>query len=140
MVMASEKSEGYELRAEHVFRRLFVLIFFLGCFLPGRAAAIFAQIPIEEVVARNPLIVVGELRRIEHSPRTPLYSYDTGYILVEKIIKNCGDNRLDKAGVEIPLAMPSVNNEMHVSTDIRYRVGYRGVWLLHQKDGKYLAD
>lgn len=100
--------------------------------------ACWIDIPLERVVKKKPLVVVGEIQRITLAPKSR-YDYDTAFIKIEHVLKNSGGHQTAKVGAEIPLAMPSVNNESQVSTDLRYSKGQRGVWILDYREGKYWA-
>lgn len=98
----------------------------------------WVDVPLEDVIKASPLVVVGEIKRINAAPKSD-YSYDSAFIMVERVLKNTGTDKVGKAGSEILLAMPSENNKTHISTDIRYRKGQRGVWILEYHKGKYWA-
>jgi hypothetical protein len=105
----------------------------------GIARASWADIPLADVVKQCPVVVVGEIRRIETAPASD-YAFDTALIRVERVLKSTGTNAVEKAGAELPLTMPSTTNKVRESTDILYRQGQRGVWLLQLRDGKYWAN
>lgn len=105
---------------------------------PGAIKACWAAISREEFVRSQPVIVVGEIQRVTVAPKSR-YAYDTAYIKVERVLKNSLKKRGVKAGAELAMTMPSINNEMHTSTDIFYSKGQRGIWFLTPEKRKYWA-
>lgn len=101
------------------------------------AHACWAPVSLEDFVKGHHLIVVGEIQRVTHAPKSRR-AYDTAFIKVERILRS-SVRVTPKVGSDIPLNMPSVNNETHVSTDIHYSKGQRGIWILYFEDGKYHA-
>jgi hypothetical protein len=117
------------------FLAVIVLFFaFALCCLAGS----WKDVPLEAVIKAKPLVVVGEIQRIETAPKSD-YAYDTAFIKIERILKSTATNRVEKVGAEIGLATPSPNNKTQTSRSIRYRKGQRGVWILDYRDGKYWA-
>src|SRR5687767_9886797 len=102
------------------------------------AYACWADIPLEEVIKGNPVVVVGEIQRVARAPKSK-YDYDTAFIRVERVLKSLEAKDKVKVGGEIPLLMPSINNESRMSCELRYEKGQRGVWILKIRDGKYWA-
>jgi hypothetical protein len=109
-----------------------VLVLLLGILVLGKVAhSCWAAWPLEKVVNRNPLIVVGKIEKIEVAqPRGNDRVYDTAFIKVRKVLKNNVKGANIKPGVLIPLSMPSVKNKTRMSTDLTYKQGTDGVWLL----------
>jgi hypothetical protein len=111
--------------------------------MTAETLACWAPVPLERLLADNPVVVVGKITQIDVAPGPAKgqtqQTYDTAYITVVKVLKNTLRNRRIKAGDRLTLAMPSVNRSSRVSTDICYAKGKDGVWILELKDGKYWA-
>ena len=146
-------------------RYILISVFFFLMFSMRVAFACWIIIPLEKVVERKPVVVVGKIVKIEvdkarHNTiyrvarflntmvskitRTRLakpgfYRYDIAYIEVAKILKNELNEPAIRVGFEIPLSMPSINNSVNMSTDIRYKRGTEGVWILEYRDGTFWA-
>ena len=147
-------------RTRQIFISLFLLIFSVQV-----TFACWIIIPLEKVVAGNPVVVVGKIVKIEvdkaprdiiyriarflntvvsRTTRTRLaepgfYRYDIAYIEVAKILKNELRKPAVEVGDQIPLSMPSINNSTRMSTDIRYKRGAEGVWILEYRHGTFWA-
>jgi hypothetical protein len=119
-------------------KTILVSLSLLWVVAPFEIIACWDDVPLETVIKQKPLVVVGGIIRVKTAPSSR-YSYDIAFIKIERVLKNDGTNNLAEVGVEIPLAMPSTNNTVQISTDLRYRLGQRGVWILHFQDGKYWA-
>ena len=114
---------------------LIVTVLFLALSFTARAC--WRSIALEDFVKGKHLIVVGEIQRITTAPKSRR-AYDTAFIKIERVLRS-PLRATPKVGSAIPLSMPSVNNEMHLSWDIHYNKGQRGIWILHFEDGKYHA-
>jgi hypothetical protein len=101
------------------------------------ALACWTPISLEDFVKTKRLIVVGEIQRINYAPKSR-YADDTAFIKVEKVLRS-SVRTAPKVGSEIRLSMPSVNNQDHLSVDVRYGKGQRGIWILDLVEGKYCA-
>lgn len=102
----------------------------------------WADVPLETVVKDSPVIVVGKIERIElPDPPEPSDArrLDIGHIKVRKVLKNALKDFELAPGDTIPLAMPSSLNKMRMSTDLYFKEGTDGVWILDRKDGKFRA-
>ena len=102
------------------------------------AKAMWADVPLEKLVAENPVIVVGEIVEIK-AAELPKQKFDTAFIKVSAVLKNTLKNKNIKVGDKIPLGMPAAGKLM-VSTAIRYKKGQEGVWILEYKDKKFWAS
>ena len=146
-------------------RYILISVFFFLMFSMRVAFACWIIIPLEKVVERKPVVVVGKIVKIEvdkapHNTiyrvalflntivskitRTRLaepgfYRYDIAYIEVAKILKNELRKPVIKVGDQILLSMPSINNTVGSSADIRYKKGKEGVWILQYRDGTFWA-
>lgn len=100
--------------------------------------ASWTDIPLDDVIRKSPVVVVGEVQRISPGP-VGEYAFDTAFIRIERVLKSTGTNEIEKAGSELPLRMPSATNKTRESTDILYRKGQRGIWILKLNEGKYTA-
>jgi hypothetical protein len=115
------------------------------------AVACWQQIPDDKLVAGSPVVVVGEVERIERASILPVRLYmkavraarrlgirvkwrvrlrDTAMIHVEEVLKNGRGDRQVAVGRLVALEMPASCNVLRVSTDIFYKNGQRGVWIL----------
>ena len=106
------------------------------------ALGCWADVPLETVVKDSPVIVVGKIERVElPDPPEPSDArrLDIGHIKVRKVLKNTLKDFELAPGDTIPLAMPSSLNKMRMSTDLYYKEGTDGVWILDRKDGKFRA-
>lgn len=104
--------------------------------------ACWADVPLREILRKNPVIVIGKIIRIDVTAPEKLkdgYGHDTAYIQVSKLLKNTLKDHPIQTGDEIPLSMPSVNNTMKTSIDIRYKKGTNGIWILEKKKGLFWA-
>ena len=72
---------------------------------------------------------------VSQAPGAP---FDIAYIKVGEVLKNELRNRKIQKGDTIPLSMPSAKGTA-VSTNIRYRKGTEGVWILEYKDETFWA-
>lgn len=110
---------------------------------PSVSIACWAAVPLEKLIADNPVIVVGKIEKVDVSPPAKdgkqAVTGDTAHIKVEQVLKNSLAETVITVGDTIPLAMPSQNAKLMVSTDLRYGVGTDGVWILEFKDDKYWA-
>ena len=121
-------------------KKRMIVMFLAAVMLPGLACWI--EIPLDQVVARGHVVVIGEITEIEHAERPEderEYRYDIAQITVQEVLRNTLADQDIEAGGKIPLAMPSVNNVMMISTDIRYGVGRKGIWILWWHDGAFRA-
>ncbi len=99
--------------------------------------AMWVDIPLEKLVADNPVVLVGMIEEISVS-KSPKDKFDIAYIKVAGVLKNELDNRKIKKGEMVPLSMPSAKKVM-ISTDIRYKKGTEGVWILEYEDETFWA-
>jgi len=105
--------------------------------------ACWALVPLDKLVEGNAVIVVGTVESIDVAPApkegAKQSTFDVAQIRVAKVLKNTLADVKIKVGDCLPLSMPSVNRRMRMSTDIQYKKGKSGVWLLERKDGTYWA-
>ena len=101
------------------------------------AKAMWVDIPLEKLVADNPVVLVGMIEEISVS-KSPKDKFDIAYIKVADVLKNELENRKIKKGEMVPLSMPSAKKVM-ISTDIRYKKGTEGVWILEYEDETFWA-
>lgn len=85
-------------------------------------------------------IVVGRLVHIARAGGEADYEYDMGTIKVRKVIKG-GDLLRELVGstARVPLHFPAETNRLRVSTDLRYKKGQAGIWLLTLREGRLMA-
>jgi hypothetical protein len=98
----------------------------------------WADIPLEDFVSRNPLVVQARIVRVDEAPRQR-YGYDTAHLEVISVLKNATGASLAPSQ-QIKLLMPAKRNEVLVSTDIRYSLGESGYWILRKEGEGYKAD
>ncbi len=101
------------------------------------AKAMWVDIPLDKLVADNPVVLVGTIEDISVS-KSPKDKFDIAYIKVADVLKNELENRKIKKGENVPLSMPSAKKVM-ISTDIRYKKGTEGVWILEYEDETFWA-
>ena len=97
----------------------------------GSASAMWADVPLEQLVREADVIVAGEIMRVE-----PAGEFEHAMIRVRKVLKNSLAVHPVEVGTDIPLRMPT---QIRVSTDLQYRKGREGVWLLQYRDGVFLT-
>lgn len=122
-------------------RRIIGCIGMMLCGLwAGNAAACFALVPLEMVVSNSPVVIVGEMIEIKSAkPKEGERAFDIAYIRVEKVLKNTLPNYPIKVGDKMPLSMPSAKNSMMATTDIRYPVKTKGIWILDLENQTFWA-
>ena len=107
----------------------------------GQLFGSWADVPLEEILQNNPVVVVGEIESIDRA--APSDKYDIAYITVSRVLKNTLKDKKIKSGDKIPLSMPAIISQGTVrfalSTDIRYRIGQEGIWILELKDNTFWA-
>ena len=104
--------------------------------------ASWADSPLEEVISGSPVVVVGSIDCIKSadSPQQSQdYRYDTAYIAVSQVLKNTLPDFQIQTEDKIPLSMPAAANPIRISTDIYYKVGTHGVWILERREGTFWA-
>ncbi len=107
----------------------------------------WADVPLEEIVQNSPVVVVGKIEKID--PAEPwkegMRNYDTAYITVSKVLKNTLKDTKITIEDKIPLSMPAIIRQgisglaLALGTDIRYRIGQEGIWILELKDNTFWA-
>jgi len=110
--------------------------------LPIISRACFMMIPLEELVKSSPVIVSGKITAVTVSPQRKGEGpqlQDTGFLRVDRVLKNTLKDFDITVGDRLPLKFPSQNRIMHISTDIVYRKGQEGVWILDYRDGAFYA-
>ena len=116
---------------------LFVFAF-LSQALPAQAC--WEWIPLPAVIGANPVVVTGEITAIDLAEsQADKYVHDTAYITVSEVLKNELAGQTVVVGSRLALSIPSAGNTMQISTDIRYRHGQAGIWILEFRDGSYWA-
>lgn len=103
----------------------------LTCLWTVAVQADFAQVPLEELVKKAATIVEGKVVKVEDAGfMRNGRKYDAAVVEVKSVLK--GDAKLK----EVRIAQPALGG-LSVSTDIRFKVGQEGIWLLNQeKDAK----
>ena len=100
------------------------------------ALASWADVPLDKLIRSEPLIItgkVGEAKPIDWSPvGRPMAVAE---ITVDTVLKNSVPGLELKSGSTVPLLMPA-QGKIRVSTDIIYKEGTEGVWLLDTVKGK----
>ena len=120
---------------------------FLFCFLfMVVGLPLFARwgfIPLETLVKENPLIVSGTIVevKVNPGPEDPegAQLMDTGWIKVEAVLKNSLKGKDVNTGDRLPLLFPSQNRKIIISTDVVYRKGQSGIWILEYRDKAFYA-
>jgi hypothetical protein len=96
------------------------------------AAACWINVTLEGRLREASLVVVGEVVVVERSASGETYDHDRATLAVRRVLKG---GELVPRSRRVVVRFPSVNNQVRVSTDIRYDKGDRGVWLL-TRDGE----
>ncbi len=105
------------------------------------AEACFMSYKPETYARQCPIIVVGEITEIKDPKLDKPYYFDNVQIKVEKVLKDVLKDVEVKPGKSLTVKMPSASNKTMISTDLRYPVGKRGVWLIVlTKDGSLHID
>lgn len=102
------------------------------------ATAMWSDIPLAKLVADNPVILVGKIEKITPAEQ-PESRLDTAHIRVWEVLKNELKDYEIKTGQTVPLSMPAANSKIMVSTDLNYKKGTEGVWILEFKDNAFWA-
>jgi len=95
--------------------------------------------PLSQVVKGSPVVVVGKIEAIDVAKASEERVYDIAHITVSKVLKNTLEGYPIKVGDKLPLSMPSVNNKVQISTDLHFKKGTEGVWILEIKDKTFWA-
>jgi len=106
------------------------------------AVARWAELPLEKVVRQSHVVVIGEITNITVAPppeEIDQYQFDVADITVQEVLLNTLTNQVIKPKQELPLSMPSIRNNVQISTDIRYKIGSKGIWILEFRDKTFWA-
>lgn len=101
--------------------------------------ASWVHVPLEKLVADNPVIVVGKIESFKKDSALlgrPKSEYDTAYITIAEVLKNELEKPTIKPGSKIPLSMP---RQKRLSIDIRYSLGQEGIWILDYRGKTFWA-
>lgn len=105
--------------------------------LARTAGASFIAVPLERLVERNPVVVVGTIKSIEGTGllgrRHP--GWDIAKIQIAKVLKNDAADPAVAVGGTLLLAMP--NNKESITPALRHKKGASGVWILSPANPKY---
>ena len=118
-------------------RELAVIIIIIVACILQTARAMWAYVPLEKLLAENPVVVVGKIEEIKTSETTK-GKVSIAYIKVSEVLKNELKDFKIKVGDKIPLSVPTPSM-ISVSTDINYPKGKEGVWILEYKDKTFWA-
>ena len=106
----------------------------------GPAAACWIKQPLAVTVAGADAILVGRIVAVREAEAGERRAHDVATIRVEQVLKGRPTlQRLGHTARRVALHFPSVNNRVRVSTDIHYRKGQHGIWLLSVDDGRLTA-
>ena len=103
-------------------------------------ATSWIDIPLEERIAQNPVVVIGKIKSIRIAKPSKkydiTYQYNTVYITVSKILKNELKDKIIKKGSRLSIAIPSIINIKG------YSKGYskERIWILDFKDNAFRAE
>jgi hypothetical protein len=85
-----------------------------------------------------PVIVTGTIVDIETPDMLPPRGEDTAVITIHKVHKNIVADQPLRVGSVVRAKMHSFKNQLRVSTDLRYPMGTKAIWLLDfGKDGAW---
>lgn len=95
------------------------------------SSAIWVDIPLDQVIAKADIVVVGKIGKVAafEGPMVGARTHDLGTIDIKEVLK--GDPKLKS----VKLAWPAAAGGIVTSTDLRYRAGQDGIWIL-KKDAK----
>ncbi len=91
-------------------------------------------------VQRARVIVIGEITRVARATGDSTYDHDVGFIRASKVLK--GERSLGSIlgqTKKVPFCFPSIHNRLRVSTDVRFKKGERGIWLLELRQGRFVG-
>ena len=114
----------------------------LAIAVAASALACWVELPLEKVIQQSHVVVIGEITSITIAdpPKTEdQYQFDVADITVQEVLLNTLTNRVIKPKHELPLSMPSTQNKHDISTDIRFKIGQKGIWILELKDKTFWA-
>lgn len=120
-------------------------VLLIGFCLGGVSAAwaMWAAVPLDELLRDNPVVVAGKITKIDVAAAPgkgeSLKTYDTAYLTVSKVLKNTLPRERINPGARLPLAMPAANRRIATSVDLRYRKGIDGIWILEFKSNRFWA-
>ncbi len=106
-----------------------------------RADACWIAMPLRDVIGQSDLVAAGAIVRGEGTIDRGGRLYKVGIIEVKEII--LGDEGADEVRLIWPTGESSDGLRMAISTDISYRIGQDGVWLLRadsENPDLFLAD
>ncbi|MFO8073273.1 MAG: hypothetical protein R6V85_15490 [Polyangia bacterium] len=99
------------------------------------------DVTLEELVRDADAIATGRISRVQRSDSDAAYSYDVATIAVGEVIKGRSLLEREAGGVRrIPLCFPAESNRLRISTDVRWKKGQSGVWLLTLERGRLTAQ
>jgi len=126
-------------RGEDIMKKIanILSILLITCCAVHEANAIWADIPLNELIAENPVVLVGTIEDVRVS-QSSKGKFDTAYIKVAEVLKNTLKKRKIKKEDRVPLSIPSAKG-IAVSNSIRYQKGTQGVWILEYKDKTFWA-
>lgn len=119
-----------------------IMLLVIATLMASTAFACWEDIPLDEVIQNSDVVIIGEITSInvaEPPKQAEQYQYDIAQITVQKVILNTLKNKVIEPNQKLPLSMPSINNKLHLSTDLRYRIGKKGIWILKFQNGKFWA-
>ncbi len=115
-------------------------VFLLTALLPVFSGAAFADTSLARSVRAAHIIVIGEITRIARAEEESVYKHDIAFINARDILRGKKTLRNTIGNTRaVPLSFPSIHNRLHVSTDVRYKTGDLGIWLLQVHDGRIVG-
>ncbi len=106
-----------------------------------RAGAERREVTLEELVREADAIVSGRIVRVERSDSDAAYSHDVATIAVKEVLE--GRSLLEReagSARRVPLCFPAESNRLRISSDVRWKKGQSGVWLLTLERGRLTAQ
>ncbi|MBM3240551.1 hypothetical protein FJZ31_30065 [Candidatus Poribacteria bacterium] len=107
-------------------------------------ATSWIDIPLEERIAKNSVVVIGKIKIIKIAKPSEgydrIYQHDTVYITVSKVLKNELKDKIIKKGSKHSIVIPSLVNELWHWGDIRYKYITEGIWILAFRDNAFRAE
>lgn len=112
----------------------------LASLLLTLAIGCWRDVPLPELIRKRPVIVVGRIAYVARAPAGPTEQDerdDVAFLAVSEVVKAEGVTIAVNA--MLPIQMPAASNRVRTSTDIRFKEGDDGVWLLTRSNGCWLA-
>ncbi len=105
-----------------------IVILFFYFAVPVKSS--WMAIDIVEFAQRSPLIITGKIVKVDYIESDKMREYDYAYIKIDKVLKNVFKDLPLKYGDTLKVLMSPVRVSGWCTTDIRYKEGRGGLWIL----------